>query len=643
MSIADPHKRDFATNARLPRIALLALAIGVLSTFAAFALLSLIHLFTNLFFFQRLSFADRSPALNTLGPWAAAVPVAGGVVVGLIARFGSEKIRGHGIPEAIEAILFGKSRMSPKVAVLKPLASGIVIGSGGPFGAEGPIIMTGGAIGSLIAQFVKVTAAERKTLLVAGATAGMTAVFGTPVAAVLLAVELLLFEWRPRSFLPVALACAVAGFARAAFFGVGPLFPLVTAPPSAAALGSCAAAGLLSGALACALSVALYKTEDWFGKLPVHWMWWPAIGGLAVGIGGLIEPRALGVGYDVIGDLLHGNIALQFALAILVVKAAIWVIALGSGTSGGVLAPLLMLGAGLGTLLGPVLPGGEPALWPLVCMAATLGATLGAPLTAIVFALGLTHDANALLPLLAATLVAHGFATVVMKRSIMTEKIARRGYHIYREYGVDPLERHYVDEVMTRDVVTIDADLSVGVVRARYFGATQAHRAYPVVRDGVLIGLLDRATLDRGGDAHAGDASGGEMRASDGRAKREPMADMRVADMRVTDMRVADARVADARVPDLPVADLLPRRAPPFSLADETCRLVATRLAVHRLERLPVVTDPDTMRLVGIVSRSDLVKPALRHFDDEHKRERFRRAHPAAFVRRRFAPARKTG
>ncbi|KWZ38334.1 chloride channel protein [Burkholderia savannae] len=638
MSIADPHKRDFATNARLPRIALLALAIGVLSTFAAFALLSLIHLFTNLFFFQRLSFADRSPALNTLGPWAAAVPVAGGVVVGLIARFGSEKIRGHGIPEAIEAILFGKSRMSPKVAVLKPLASGIVIGSGGPFGAEGPIIMTGGAIGSLIAQFVKVTAAERKTLLVAGATAGMTAVFGTPVAAVLLAVELLLFEWRPRSFLPVALACAVAGFARAAFFGVGPLFPLVTAPPSAAALGSCAAAGLLSGALACALSVALYKTEDWFGKLPVHWMWWPAIGGLAVGIGGLIEPRALGVGYDVIGDLLHGNIALQFALAILVVKAAIWVIALGSGTSGGVLAPLLMLGAGLGTLLGPVLPGGEPALWPLVCMAATLGATLGAPLTAIVFALGLTHDANALLPLLAATLVAHGFATVVMKRSIMTEKIARRGYHIYREYGVDPLERHYVDEVMTRDVVTIDADLSVGVVRARYFGATQAHRAYPVVRDGVLIGLLDSATLDRGGDAHAGDANGDEMRASDGRAKREPMADMRVADM-----RVADTRVADARVPDLPVADLLPRRTPPFSLADETCRLVATRLAVHRLERLPVVTDPDTMRLVGIVSRSDLVKPALRHFDDEHKRERFRRAHPAAFVRRRFAPARKTG
>ncbi|AIV74297.1 CBS domain protein [Burkholderia pseudomallei] len=630
MSIAAPHKRDFASNARLPRIALLALAIGVLSTFAAFALLSLIHLFTNLFFFQRFSFAEHSPALNTLGPWAAAVPVAGGIVVGLIARFGSEKIRGHGIPEAIEAILFGKSRMSPKVAVLKPLASGIVIGSGGPFGAEGPIIMTGGAIGSLIAQFVKVTAAERKTLLVAGATAGMTAVFGTPVAAVLLAVELLLFEWRPRSFLPVALACAVAGFARAAFFGVGPLFPVETAAPTAAALGSCALAGLLSGALACGLSVSLYKIEDRFGKLPVHWMWWPAIGGLAVGIGGLIEPRALGVGYDVIGDLLHGHIALQIALAILVVKAVIWVIALGSGTSGGVLAPLLMLGAGLGTLLGPVLPGGEPALWPLVCMAATLGA----PLTAIVFAFGLTHDANALLPLLTATLVAHGFATVAMKRSIMTEKIARRGYHIYREYGVDPLERHYVDEVMTRSAVTIDADLSVEVVRARYFGATQAHRAYPVVRDGVLIGMLDRATLDGSPAAHDGDGQ-----ADDARAAKDGQAD----DARAAKMRAADVQMIDMRVADMRVADVLPRRAPLFSLADETCRLVATRLAVHQLERLPVVADPDTMRVVGIVSRSDLVKPALRHFDDEHKRERFRRAHPAAFVKRRFAPARKTG
>ncbi|SAK44083.1 Cl-channel, voltage-gated family protein [Caballeronia arationis] len=581
-------KRDFAANARLPGISALAAVIGGVSTLAAFVLLSVIHLFTNLFFFGSFSFADRSPAGNTLGLWVLVVPVAGGLIVGLMARYGSEKIRGHGIPEAIEAILFGKSRMSPKVAVLKPLSSGIVIGSGGPFGAEGPIIMTGGALGSLIAQCVKLTSAERKTLLVAGAAAGMTAVFGTPVAAVLLAVELLLFEWRPRSFLPVALACAVAGFARVAFFGQGPLFPLVTAPPDGLSLVSCVIAGLLSGALASGLSAALYKTEDLFAKLPIHWMWWPALGGVIVGIGGYIEPRALGVGYDVIGDLLHGHVALQIAVAILAVKAVMWVVALGSGTSGGVLAPLLMLGAGLGTVLAPVLPGGEPALWPLVCMAATLGATLGAPLTAIVFAFGLTHDVNALLPLLAATLVAHGFATVVMKRSIMTEKIARRGYHIYREYGVDPLERHHVDEVMSHAVKTIDAGLTVRDALATFFDAAQAHRAYPAVRDGAVLGMVERGMLD--GD------------------------------------------------PDSTVADALRGRSPVVALPHETCRLVATRLAVHGLERLPVVADTESRRLVGIVARSDLVKPSLAHFDEEHKRERFRRIAVPALARRRRLP-----
>ncbi len=575
----DHHKRDFSVNDRLLKICGLAAVIGGIATLAAVLLLGLIHLFTNLFFFGTLSVEDRSPALNTLGAWVIAIPVIGGLIVGMMARFGSEKIRGHGIPEAIEAILFGKSRMSPKVAILKPLSSGIVIGSGGPFGAEGPIIMTGGALGSLIAQCVDVTAAERKTLLVAGAAAGMTAVFGTPVAAVLLAVELLLFEWRPRSFLPVALACAVAGFARAAVFGTGALFPLETQPPQMISLLSCLVAGLLSGALASGLSAALYKLEDVFGKLPIHWMWWPAIGAVFVGIGGYIEPRALGVGYDVIGDLLHQHIAIQVALSILAVKAIIWVAALASGTSGGVLAPLLMLGAGLGTVLGAILPGHDAALWPLVCMAATLGATLGAPLTAIVFAFGLTHDANALLPLLAATLVAHGFATVVMKRSIMTEKIARRGYHIYREYGVDPLERHHVDEVMTRDVQTIDAATPLSDVLVKHFGPRQAHRAYPVVRDGVLVGMLDRGAL---GTFNEAQTSIGEA------------------------------------------LERLQSGAPVFALPGEPCRLAATRLAVNELERLPVVADKQSLRLVGIVSRSDLVKPARAHFDEEHRRERFR-------------------
>ncbi|WP_042298507.1 chloride channel protein [Paraburkholderia bannensis] len=599
----DSHKRDFSANARLPGIGALAAVIGALATFAAFVLLNLIHWFTNLFFFGRFSFADHSPALNTLGAWVIVVPVVGGLIVGMMARYGSEKIRGHGIPEAIEAILFGKSRMSPKVAVLKPLSSGIVIGSGGPFGAEGPIIMTGGALGSLLAQCVRLTAAERKTLLVAGAAAGMTAVFGTPVAAVLLAVELLLFEWRPRSFLPVALACAVAGFARALVFGTEPLFAMQTPPPQAMALGSCVIAGLLSGMLASGLSVSLYKVEDLFKRLPLHWSWWPAIGGLAVGIGGFIEPRALGVGYDVIGDLLHQHILLQAALAILAVKAVIWVIALGSGTSGGVLAPLLMLGAGLGCVLGHVLPGGDPALWPLVCMAATLGATLGAPLTAIVFAFGLTHDGNALLPLLAATLVAHGFATVVMKRSIMTEKIARRGYHIYREYGVDPLERHYVDEVMTREVETIAADMSVREAVARYFGTAQRRRALPVVRDGRVLGVADRAMLEA---------------------------------------VLADESFGRPDRADQPIGALFAGRNADVALPEETCRQIAARLAVHGLERLPVVSARESMQLVGIVSRSDLVKLSLAHFEEETRRERFRRI-SLGNGKRRYPPVRRAG
>ncbi len=261
------------------------------------------------------------------------------------------------------------------------------------------------------------------------------------------------------------------------------------------------------------------------------------------------------------------------------VKALIWVIALGSGTSGGVLAPLLMMGAGLGVLLGPVLPGGDPGLWPLVCMAATLAGVLGAPLTAIVFAFGLTHDINAILPALLAVSVAYGFVVLTMPRSIMTEKIARRGFHIYREYAVDPLERHAVDEVMTRTVQTIDAQAFVAGILAERFGPTQAHRAFPVVRNGALIGMLDRDAL------LAGHARGAAM-----------------------------------------IADLFGANAPVMALPGETCRIVATRLAVHGLERLPVVADAQSRRLVGIVSRSDLVKPSVAFFDEEQRRERFRRA-----------------
>jgi len=571
----DP-RRDFSGDARLLPIGAMAALIGTLSTVTAWLLLKAISLFTNLFFFQSLSTAPQSPAAHALGAWVIVVPVIGALVIGVIARYGSEQIRGHGIPEAIEAILFKRSAMSPKVAVLKPLASAIAIGSGGPFGAEGPIIMTGGAVGSLFAQHFHLSDAERKTLLVAGAVAGMTAVFGTPIAAVLLAVELLLFELRPRSLLPVAIACAVAGFLRPLLMEAGPLFPQQSPVLPPVALLSCALAGVLCGAMAWLLSTALYRVEDGFHKLPIHWMWWPALGAVAIGIGGYFQPRALGVGYDVIGDLLQNHLAAGVVVTLLVAKAVMWLIALGSGTSGGVLAPLLMLGAGLGTVLGPYLPGGTPAVWPLVFMAATLGGMMRAPIMATVFAYELTHDANALLPVLAASVVAYGFTVITMHRSILTEKIARRGHHIYREYGIDPLERHSVEEVMTATPVSIDADARVDDVLASFFGAGQRHRAFPVTKGGAVLGMLDRAALEQAGDA-------------------------------------------------VHVHELYGVNAPIVALRGETCRTVAIRLAVHGLERLPVVADAESRQLVGIISRSDMIKSSLSLDNEEHRRHRFRR------------------
>ena len=565
------HKRDYTADRRLPYLCAIALLIAALSTGAAWLLLKLIALFTNLFYFQRLSFAASSPASHTLGWIAALLPVAGGLIVGLMARYGSEKIRGHGIPEAIEAILFGKSRMSPRVAVLKPLSSGIVIGSGGPFGAEGPIIMTGGSVGSLLGQWLHLTAAERKTLLVCGACAGMTAIFGTPLAAVLLAVELLLFELRPRSLLPVALACAVAGFLRPWVLEADVLFPLQVAAPAPMALLSCLAAGLASGSLAALLTLALYRIEDGFHRLPLHWMWWPALGGIAVGLGGLLQPRALGVGYDVIADLLNQHILVSAAVALLVVKAVIWLLALGSGTSGGVLAPLLMMGAGLGLVLAPWLPGGSPGLWPLVCMAAVLGSVLGAPLTAIVFAFGLTHASNALLPLIATTAVAYGVNVLWMKRSIMTEKIARRGLHVHREYGVDPLERMHVEDLMSAPQA-LDAALPAGAALAQCRAGTHVHRYYPVTHGRQLLGMLALRTLE-----------------------------------------AADPAQVCGLLLEPDRGHLLPH------LSARTAAGMMARLGVARL---PVVAGPERRQLVGMLSLSDLARASAAHAEEESVREK---------------------
>ena len=425
---------DFTTSPHVIWLSALAVGLGVVSALLAKGLLALIALSTNLFFLQRWSTAPAVPADTHLGPWLALVPIAGGLIIGLMARFGSEKIRGHGIPEAIEAILMNGSRVQPKVAILKPLSAAISIGSGGPFGAEGPIILTGGAFGSVIAQLFHLTSAERKTLLVAGAAAGMSATFATPVAAVLLAVELLLFEWKPRSLVPVALASATAAACRPYLLGLGPLFPVPHHPAFIGPLGlaACVLAGVLAGGLSALLTAMVYASEDAFARLPIHWMWWPAIGGAVIGAGGLFFPQALGVGYETIGAMLAGDVATHLIVGVLVVKAIIWSVSLGSGTSGGVLAPLLMLGCALGGVEAWLLPDFGAGFWPLVSMAAMLGGTMRAPFTGVIFALELTHDIDVLLPLLVAVAAAHAFTVLVLKRSILTEKIARRGYHLSR-------------------------------------------------------------------------------------------------------------------------------------------------------------------------------------------------------------------
>ncbi|MQB42032.1 chloride channel protein [Rhizobium sp. ICMP 5592] len=485
---------DFTTDKRVLVLAAMALVVGTGGALSAWVLINLIALVTNAVWLFKISVEPLSLGTVARSPWMVAAPIIGGIVIGLMARFGSEKIRGHGIPEAIEAILIGGSRMSPKVAILKPLSSAISIGTGGPFGAEGPIIMTGGAIGSLFAQFFHLSAAERKTLLVAGAAAGMTAIFGSPIAAVMLAVELLLFEWKPRSFIPVVIASCVSIAWRPLLIGSGPLFPADFdmqmgwwGIPLAAGLG------IVSGLQSGLLTTLLYRIEDAFETLPIHWMWWPALGGLVVGLGGLIEPRALGVGYDIISDLLNDHIVASAVLAILLVKAGIWLVALSSGTSGGVLAPLLILGGALGWLVGLVLPG-DPGFWALLGMAAMMGGTMRAPLTGTFFAIELTGDMQALVPLLAATVAAYAVTVLLLKRSILTEKIARRGQHITREYGIDPFELTRVADIMIAKVDTLPATMPAAEALAQLTAKTDAHRFYPVIEtDGRLVGMISRA------------------------------------------------------------------------------------------------------------------------------------------------------
>ena len=572
---ATPRLADHSADARMLMLAAMATIIGAGGVVAAWVLLHLIAIVTNLAWFGRLSSAPSAIADAGAGiVLTLAVPMAGSLIVGLIARFGSDKIRGHGIPEAIEAILYGESRLSWRVALLKPISSAIAIGSGGPFGAEGPIIMTGGAIGSLFAQRFRLSAAERKTLLVAGASAGMTGIFGTPVAAILLAIEVLLFEWKPRSFVPVVVAALSALAWRPLLIGSGPLFPFDAAlPGGGAALAGAAALGCVGGGLAALLSTALYRIEDGFHRLPVHWMWWPAIGATIVGIGGWIDPRVLGAGYASIQDLLNGALMVKAMALLLVTKAAVWLIALGSGTSGGILAPLLILGGALGGIAGHWLPGG-PGPWALLGMAAVMSAAMRAPLTAAIFAVELTGHWAALPATVAASVSAYALAVLVLKRSILTEKIARRGRHVMQEYRVDPLALAQARQIMTADPATLPATMPIPEAIA--FFETAQHRSYPVIDgNGRPIAIVSRAdALLWRQDLAAPDVTLGE-RTSDG---------------------------------SLPIVE-------PATPATD----IANLMIAEGIGRVCVI-DPADGRLIGLIARRNLLGARATSLDDERRR-----------------------
>ncbi len=547
-----------------------ALAVGIafLAGFAARLLAALIGLITNLAFYGRFSLAFTSPAHNHLGPAVIIVPVVGALIVGIMARYGSHAIRGHGIPEAMEQVLLNRSRVPPRLMFLKPISAAIAIGTGGPFGAEGPIIATGGALGSVVGQFLHISADERKTLLAAGAAAGMAATFGSPVSAVLLAIELLLFEYRARSLIPVSLAASVAsviGLTGA----TGPAFPMPTVlPPSGVALAAYVAIGAVVGLAAVGIVRALDATEEAFERLPIHWMWWPAVGAVAVGVIGWLVPRTLGVGYDNIADTVAGTLAGRTLLVLVACKLISWVVALSSGTSGGTLAPLFTIGGGLGALLGAGITtlapglGVDPRIAALVGMAAMFAGASHALLTSVVFAFETTRQPMGLLPLLAGCSTAYLVSLRLLPHSIMTGKLARRGTRVRADLATDPLEHILVRDIAAPRPVTLRADDPVEEVRdwivAR--GAGSAHQGFPVVDGaGALVGVVTRR-------------------------------DLLDLELPITSL----------------VRDLITRPAITI-FDDDTVRAAADIMVSERVGRLPVVTRAAPTRLVGVVSRSDVL------------------------------------
>ena len=580
--------RDYSADSRMVMMSALAVIAGAAGAALSWILLRLIFLATNAFYYHRWSIAFADPGDNTLGWKAVFLPVIGGLVVGLFARYGSDRIRGHGMPEAIEAILMRGAKISPRITVIKPVATAIAIGSGGPFGAEGPIIMTGGAAGSLLAQMFRMSDAERSTLLVAGAAAGMSATFLAPLSAILLAVELLLFEWRPRSLVPVAVASVTAAALRRLLLGGSPVFPMpvttLTIPEKTMPLAI--VAGLLAGLLAIVLTKGVHFFEEMFEKLPFHWMWWPAVGGIGIGLGGLIYPPALGVGYPVIQRMLNGEMAWSMVVGILVVKSLMWTSSLGSGTSGGILAPQLMIGGGLGVALAHFFPVLVPGAWPLICMAAVLAGSIGVPLTAAALAVELTHNSGLLLPLLLACISAYGLTVLLQKRSILTERLAKRGYHLVREYSVDPMETTTVREVMHTSLFALPEEAThkdaldwYDSMQSRGSKAwSHWQRLFPLVNhDGKLVGVLTRSQM----------------------------------------IEVAQSKTSN---PLVDFAEMAPVSVTPY----DTLRDVVTKMGQRSLTALPVIRSSDG-KLMGLIQIADLLHARTKAGLRETERERVMR------------------
>jgi CIC family chloride channel protein len=579
--------RDYSADSRILYTSALAAGLGAVSALAAWTLLEMIALCTNLFYFHHWSFVDHDPWQAGFHWWSPIAPVIGGLMVGLIARYLSPKVRGHGMPEAVETIVFNRGRVQPRVAILKPIATAISIGSGGPFGSEGPVIITGGAIGSVVGQLLPMTDSERTVLMVAGASAGMAATFNCPMSATLLAVEILLFEWKPRSLVPVAIACVTAASVRRLLLGPNSIFPMdpTGAPIYHSAMLGALLLGVVAAFVAAGLSKGIHFVEATFEKLPIHWMWWPAMGGVVVGLGGMVFPKALGVGYSVIQQLVTGSDTTWKLLAgILVVKSLIWVFSLGSNTAGGILAPLLMIGGALGAALGHFMPYGmPPGAWAVVGMTSVLSAAIGAPLTAAMLALELTHNGGLMLPVLLSCVGAYAVSVLVQPRSMLTENLSRRGLHLSREFGVDPLETMLVGQAMHTSVFALPdtakrQEAADWLQKMDERGAEAwAHwqRIFPLVDgEGKLVGMLTRAQM--------------------------------IAAARQTDKSVLLA--ADAMSEPMTVS--------PFS----TLRSCAATMAESKLTSFPVVSADG--RLAGVVTIEDLLKGRKEQTHREEDRER---------------------